>query len=68
MKKILVLPTWILVAILRPTFPKHHAWKHKRFSLTDWANCSTELNDNFSFSFWLILFGLIFIYVKLFML
>jgi hypothetical protein len=65
MKKILVLPTWILVGILRPTFPKNHAWKHKRFSLTDWANGSTELNDTFSFSFWLGIFLLIFFICKI---
>lgn len=52
MKKLLVLPTWIIVAIVRPKFPKSHPWKYRRFTLSDWAECSTPLNDAFSWYLW----------------
>jgi hypothetical protein len=53
MKQILVLPTWILLKIAMPFFPKKHEWKGRRFTLLDWSEHSTEVNNMFSFFFWI---------------
>lgn len=60
MKKLKVLPTWILLKMMKPLLPKKHEWKNKNFTLTDWANGSTPLNDSFSMLFWLTAVSLIF--------
>lgn len=52
MKKLIVLPTWILVRLMIPILPKKHAWKNRKFTLADWAEHSTDLNNAFSVFFW----------------
>ena len=52
-KKLIVLPTWILVGILKPILREEHPWKSKKFKLEDWVRNSTELNIVFSKLLWL---------------
>lgn len=58
MKQLLTLPTWIIAKLTIPFLPKNHAWKNKKFTLKDWADHSTNLNNQFSLTFWS--FGIIF--------
>lgn len=60
MKKLLVLPTWILLGLMKPSLSKEHPWKNKKFTLTDWAKHSTDMNNYFSFLFWIGIAGLFF--------
>ena len=53
MKKLLTFPTWLTVRLLNVFLPKNHEWKNKKFSLKDWSENSTELNDFISFYFWI---------------
>jgi len=66
MKQLLTLPTWILVRTLIPFLPKKHDWKNKRFSLKNWSEHSTKLNNTFSIMFWLNGLILIFLFFILF--
>jgi len=61
MKQILVIPTWILARIAILFLPKNHAWKNRRFTLIDWAEHSTEVNNSFSLFFWISGMCLLFI-------
>ena len=65
MKKLLVLPTWVLVGLLRPFLPKDHAWKEIRFTLSDWYKNTTGLNIIYSIIIWLTFYDLfLLIYIK----
>lgn len=55
MRKILTLPTWLIMQALKPLLPEDHIWKNKNITLSDWEECSTTLNDTFSLIFWLLL-------------
>jgi len=66
MKQIITLPTWILYKILKPFLPKEHPWKNSKFSLSNWAENSTELNYNFSVFFWLSGFFLVYMLLLLY--
>jgi len=61
MKKVLVLPTWILVRLITPFLSKEHLWNGKKFSLDDWATKSSELNNQFSLVFWVLGLSLLFL-------
>lgn len=52
-QKLLTLPTFIVMKIFLLFCRKNHPWKGKKISLTNWALHSTELNDSFSWLFWL---------------
>ncbi len=54
MKKLLVLPTWLIVILTKSFLPSGHLFK-KKITLTDWCNNSTDLNRAFSFLFWIFL-------------
>ena len=46
--------SWVFIGLLaRPFFGKSHQWYGRRFSLRDWAETSTELNDMFSTYMWI---------------
>lgn len=49
-KKILVLPTWLLMKTV--FLPAGHPWKGKRITLGEWARSSTQENIAFSIFFW----------------
>ncbi len=54
LKRILVLPTWLLAGILYPFLPETHIWKGKPFfTLKAWANGSTYLNTAISTIYWI---------------
>ena len=62
-KKIWVLPTWLVVIILQPILPKGHLLADRKITLYDWMVNATGLTYLLSFLFWytnvLIIFGLI---------
>lgn len=62
MKRLLVLPSWIIVRITLPFLSKGHPWKGKRFTLRDWSKGSTKLNDQYSLMMWV---GLIYVIIAL---
>ena len=51
-RKLLVLPTWIIYKIMAPWIPEGHVWKDRNFTLADWAEHSTLLNDGMNLMFW----------------
>lgn len=53
MKKLIVLPTWIIVRLTTPLLSKEHVWKNKKFTLTDWAENGTDLTYAFSILLWM---------------
>ncbi len=60
MKKLLVLPSWILMRIIILFAPQNHPWKREKISLGNWAEHSSELNNAFSLNFWVaLIFGTI---------
>lgn len=52
--KYTALPTWLLTQLFRPIFPETHQWKHRFYSLADWASGRTNLCKKFDFVFWLL--------------
>ena len=54
MKKLLVLPTWLIIKFLIPFVPEGHPWKGRKFSLADWSEHSTPLNNQFGVFFWIV--------------
>lgn len=52
MRKLLTFPTWLFVKLTKKYLPDGHIFKEKQFTLADWANNSTPLNDFFSIIFW----------------
>lgn len=59
MRKIMMLPTWVLVNIMTPILPKNHPWKNKHFSLKDWSDNATNLTFWLSFMMWYSFINLI---------
>lgn len=54
MKKILVLPTWLIYKAICPFLGEKHEFYKSKLSLNDWYAGSTQLNKRFSLVFWLI--------------
>jgi len=55
-KHLLVFPTWILVNLFnRYASASNHPWHNKWFTLKSWAKGSSELNNLFSVTFWVLL-------------
>ena len=64
MKKIFVLPTWVIVGMCRPFIKKDHIWYGKKFTLKDWAMYSTWINKLYCVQFWLFGLAAIFFIVR----
>lgn len=62
MKKVLVLPTWLIVKMIQPMLPKLHPWKNGVPSLEDWSYHSTGVCKVLSLYFWMSLVNLIVLY------
>jgi hypothetical protein len=56
-RQLFVWPTWVYFHLAKRFLPKTHKWKHRNFTLRDWAYGSTRLNDTFSLIFWEIIVG-----------
>lgn len=67
MRKILVFPTWVIVRLLIPFLPAKNPWHKKRFTLSNWAEHSTKINDTASANFWMSAFmiAVLIIYILL---
>ena len=65
MKKLFVLPTWILVVLLIPILPSKHTWYKKKFTLVDWSNNSKPLNYLFNLFFWFSIIAYIYLFINL---
>ena len=64
LRKIWVLPTWLLVNLMTPILPKQHIWKNRHFSLSDWSRNATNLTFGLSLCFWYF-FVMIFVFLIL---
>jgi hypothetical protein len=58
-RKLLVLPTYIIILLAKPFLPERHPFK-KNITLDDWEKHSTKLNDAYSVGFWAFLFLMIY--------
>jgi hypothetical protein len=59
---ITALPTWGLTRALRPILPDDHPWRHRKFSLSDWAMHRTEFTKAFDLVLWLNILMVILIF------
>lgn len=55
MKKILSLPTWSLMILMRPILPNGHPFKKDKITLSDWNKHGSELLYAFDLVFWVII-------------
>lgn len=53
MKQLIVFPGWVIIRCTNRFLPNTHPWKDRKFSLKDWAEHSTELNNEYSITFWI---------------
>lgn len=63
MKKILVLPTWLIFLMIKP-FLKDNNFLKREISLADWCEHSTKLNIDFAIIFWCIIIFLVYIIIR----
>lgn len=65
MKKLLSLPTWILMMVMKPILPNGHPLKKDKIKLSDWNKNGTELLYAFDLAFWVIIISLssLFLYI-----
>jgi hypothetical protein len=52
LKKLLVLPTWLLYRAFIRLLPPSHPWREERRTLRTWALSSTTTNDLYSGILW----------------
>ncbi|PRY90562.1 hypothetical protein CLW00_101224 [Mongoliibacter ruber] len=65
MKKIIVLPTYLITMLFIWIWPNTHPFGESPVSLKDWAQSSTNLNIAFSVYFWLqIIWIILFLRLK----
>lgn len=65
MKKIISLPTWILLIIFKPFLPTGHLLKDRKITLLDWHQNGTELLIMFDIFFWVFIFFILIFFIYL---
>jgi hypothetical protein len=52
MRGVILLPTWLIVKLMRPALPNGHAWKTQMPTYRQWRHGATDLCVAFGFVFW----------------
>jgi hypothetical protein len=66
MKKLISLPTWVLMRSMRPLLPKNHPFRKEKITLSDWRKNGTELLYAFDLVFWVIIISLTLFFTLIF--
>lgn len=64
MRKLSLVPVWLLNSLLEPFLPKRHKWHGKHCSLQEWHDTATEFSVQISIGLWVS--GLCLFYATIF--